>query len=376
VLEAHWDHLITQRRTTAMSITHLPRTKGKRIALGDGEKLHVGIDVHKSTCHLTLWSPARGLVTDWVAAADTPALVRSFAAMRPHIERIVYEAGPTGFTLARALRAAGLRADVVAPGHTPLTPVRGAKCDRLDSRNLACLSAKGLLHPVRVPTEREEAERQVPRLRQQALRRLQRIKQQIKSFLLLHGVAAPRGLSHWSQASVRALRALALGEDLRFCLDEMLEAMAQAHLAVMRATHRLREIARRDHHAETVARLRTVPGVGPLTSLTFRLEMPEPERFGDAGQVARLCGLAPGVHQSGQTRRAGPLMRGGNAWLRTALVEASWLWVRGDPGARRVHRRLVRNTGSSKKAICGVARRLAIVLWRLSVTGEAYRVAA
>jgi transposase len=359
-----------------MSITHLPRTKGKRIALGESEKLHVGIDVHQRACHLTLWSLARGPISHWVAPADTPALVRSLAAMRPHIERVVYEAGPTGFTLARALRAAGLRADVVAPGHTPVTPVRGAKCDRLDSRNLACLSAKGLLHAVRVPTEREESERQVLRLRQQALRRLQRIKQQIKSLLLFHGVSAPHGLGHWSQASVRALGALALGDDLRFCLDEMLEALAQAQGAVTRATQRLREIARRDHHAAAVARLRTVPGVGPLTSLTYRLEVPEPERFDDAGQVARLCGLAPGVHQSGQTRRAGPLMRGGNAWLRTALVEASWLWVRSDWRAQQVYRRLVRNTGSSKKAICGVARRLAIVLWRLSVTGESYRAAA
>jgi hypothetical protein len=102
-----------------MSITQLPRTKGKRIALGDGEKLHVGIDVHKSTCHLTLWSPARGLVTDWVAAADTPALVRSLASMRPHIGQIVYETGPTGFTLARALRVAGLRAAVDIRLDTP-----------------------------------------------------------------------------------------------------------------------------------------------------------------------------------------------------------------------------------------------------------------
>ena len=356
-----------------MSKDHTRANRGKRIALDKGERLHVGIDVHKRTCHLTLWSQTRGQVADWSTPADTAALVRSLVAIAPHIVRVVYEAGPTGFTLARALRAAGLRTDVVAPGHIPITPVRGAKCDRLDSVNLACLSAKGLVHPVRVPSAGEEAERQVLRLRQQALRRLQRVKLQIKSFLLFHGLAEPHGLSHWSQASVQGLRAMALGEDLRFCLDEMLEALALAHSAVLRVTGRLREIARRDHHAEAVARLRTVPGVGLLTALTFRLEVPGPERFDDGGQVARLCGLAPGVRQSGQRRRAGPLMRGGNAWLRTALVEASWLWVRNDSRAQRVYRRLVGNTGNSKKAICGVARRLAIVLWRMSVTGESYR---
>jgi transposase len=355
---------------------HPPRSNPKRIALLAGERLHVGIDVHKTTCHLTVWSETRGEITDWAAPGDPSALVRSLSPLCAQITRIVYEAGPTGFGLARALRRVGLPAEVVSAGHTPVPPINEPKCDRLDSRQLAWMSAKGLLRVVRVPTEREEAERQVLRLRQQTLRRLQRIKQQIRSFLLFHGLPEPHGLRHWSKASVRALGALTLREDLRFCLGEMLVGLEQADLAVQRTTRRLREMAQLEHHAQAMAMLRTVPGVGLLTALTWRLEVPEPERFDSERQVARMCGLAPRVRQSGQTCRTGPLMRSGNAWLRTALVEASWQWVQRDAQANRVYRRLVANTGSAKRAICAMARRLAIVLWRISVRMESYRVAA
>ena len=59
------------------------------------------------------------------------------------------------------------------------------------------------------------------------------------------------------------------------------------------------------------------------------------------------------------------------------LVEAAWRWVAGDESAAQAkYRRLVATTGSGKKAIVGMARRLAILLWRLSVRGEPYRAAA
>ena len=89
-----------------------------------------------------------------------------------------------------------------------------------------------------------------------------------------------------------------------------------------------------------------------------------------------MAGLAPQVRQSGETRREGGLLKSGNARLRTALVEAAWRWVACDESVARTYRRLVANTGSGKKAVVGMARRLGVLLWRLSVRGEVYRPAA
>ena len=75
-------------------------------------------------------------------------------------------------------------------------------------------------------------------------------------------------------------------------------------------------------------------------------------------------------------RREGRLLKSGNARLRTVLIEAAWRWVAGDEAAKARYRRPVASTGNGKKAIVGMARRLAILLWRMSLSGEPYRAAA
>jgi transposase len=265
---------------------------------------------------------------------------------------------------------------VIAPSKL-LAPVGPeAKSDRLDCRRLAQLSAKSLLHPVRVPTEQEEADRQVLRLREQLVSKTRSVQSQTKSFLLHHGIAEPAGLDHWSKKSIAALRGLALLPELRFCLDVLLDELAHAQEQVRRVTVRLKELAEADRHSKAVGVMSSVPGVGVLTAVAFRLELPEPERFDHEGQVSRMAGLAPQARQSGQTRHEGGLLKSGNARLRKVLVEAAWRWVRYDAAAAGRYRRLVANTGSGKKAIVAMARRLGVLLWRLSVRGEPYRAAA
>src|SRR5512142_1772831 len=349
------------------------RKPNEPIRLEQGEAVHVGVDVHKASYSVTLFSDGRGLIATWVQPARPEVLIERLQPVRGAVAQVVYEAGPTGFALARRLRAEGYPAQVIAPSKL-LAPVGPeAKSDRLDCRRLAQFSAKGLLHPVRLPTEQEEADRQVLRLREQLVRKTRSVHAQIQSFLLQHGIAEPAGLGHWSKASVAALRGLALLLELRFCLDLLLDELAHAQEQVRRVTVRLKELAEADRHRKAPAAMCSVPGVGMITAAAFRLELPEPERFDHEGQVARMAGLAPQVRQSGETRREGGLLKSGNARLRTVLVEAAWRWVRYDEAAARRYRQLVANTGSSKKAVVAMARRLGVLLWRLSVHGEPYR---
>lgn len=139
---------------------------------------------------------------------------------------MVYEACPTGYSLARALRQADFDVQVIAPSRTPKSSGQEVKSDRLDSRWQAMWSAKGLLQPVRIPTEQEEADRQLFRLRHQIVAKWRRVKQQIKSLLLQYGLAQPEGLGCWSRQAVAALRQLQLAPHLRFTLDMFLEDLA------------------------------------------------------------------------------------------------------------------------------------------------------
>jgi len=366
--------MTASEKKTRIVRSSAPRSSALR--LDTGEVAHVGVDVHKASYHVAVVTNLRGPVATWTQPASPDLLIERLKPLCTQVAQVVSEAGPTGFSLVRRLRAAGFCAEVIAPSKTPTMPGPEAKSDRLDCGRLAVFAQKGLLRPVRVPDEPEEADRQVVRLREQLARKLRVIQQQIKALLLQHGIAEPAGLTHWTAASVNALRKLPRGAELRFCLDVMLDERQHAVEQVARATRRLEELARTDRHREAVATLRTVPGVGPITAMTFRVELHEPGRFRDGGQVARMIGLAPQVLQSGPTRREGRLLKSGNARLRTVLVEAAWRWVADDEAAKAKYRRLVASTGSGKKAIVGMARRLAVLLWRLSLSGEPYRAAA
>jgi transposase len=355
---------------------HKVSGKGKRIRLAEGEKVFVGADVHRKTYSVAVWSASRGLIQHWTQPSEPALLARRLASIQDHVQRIVYEAGPTGYALVRTLRAAGFAADVIVTSQMLRTTAAGAKSDRLDCRTLAEHACKDLLKPVHVPSEQEEHDRQIVRLRERLARKLRLVRQQIKSFLLVHGVAQPAGLNCWSDKGIEGLRALTLPDQLRFCLDVLIDEEQHALKQVERLTLEVKKLADADRFRERVRCLRSVPGVGLLTAMTFATELIAPERFDDAGEVARTIGLAPMVRQSGDRRREGALMKDGNKRLRTILVEATWRWSSLDERGRQVYRRLLKNTGDSKKAIGGAARKLAIILWRLVTRLEAYRAIA
>jgi len=334
----------------------------------------VGLDVHKRTIHAAVWLDKR-VAASWVMPAEVTKVVAMLALYREAITQVVYEAGPTGYALARALRQAGLVVEVVAPGRSPRPATPEQKADRLDAERLAEYAAKGLLVAVAVPSETEEADRQLVRLREQLVKKRRRVKQQIKSFLLQHGVAEPRGLSGWSRAAFAALRALGLGPTLRLCLDVLLDELAELEAHVRHLERALRELATTARHAEAVAIARTHPGVGPVVAMSYLVEVHRGGRFDEPREVASYLGLAPRVRQSGPMRRDGPIGRTGRASMRALLVEAAWRWRQLDVGARHLFQRLRQNTGSAKKAIVALARRLAVNLWAMLTRREPYRAA-
>jgi transposase len=345
--------------------------KGKRLAVTAADRVVVGLDVHKREIHAAVRVNGQEVGTHVLPAR--PAAVEKFLApYRPGLKHVVYEAGPTGYGLARHLRSAGVAVDVIAPSKTPQVPGDAAKSDRLDCRDLARLDEAHLLRPVAVPTEEEEADRQVIRLRDQAVDGRRRVRQRIKSFLLMHELAEPAGLEHWSAAGVAALGSMKIqGVRLRFCLDLLLEELANADEMIAKIKHEMKEMSQEPRHAASVKALTEHVGVGQTTALAFETEMYRPERFSNERQVSAMLGLAPRVRQSGNRRHEGPLLKAGRGRLRSLLVEAAWVWIQHDAEARKVYQRLVHNTGSTQKAIVGMARRLGLDLWRLLVKARA-----
>jgi transposase len=338
--------------------------------LGD---IYVGIDVHKRSYSVALWSGGV-IIKTWTSPANIEVLLNSLACYRSRIRSIVYEAGPTGFGLARRLRDERYSVCVAAPSQIPREAAPMNKTDRLDCRKLALYSGTGVLTKfVTVPTEEEEDDRQVVRLRGCFARKLRQVKQQIKSLLLQHGIEEPDGLEHWSNKALEELVKMKARPGVRFSLDILLSNLWQLKKELKEIDSYVEKIASSPRHKKRVEILRSHPGVGEVVAASFETEMFSGREFRNANEVGAFLGLAPRVESSGEKERRGHIMKRGNGPLRALLVQAAWKWIQLDPRARSRYGQLLHQTGEPNKSITAMARKLGIHLWRMLERGELYK---
>ncbi|MFP4029571.1 MAG: IS110 family transposase [Candidatus Brocadiia bacterium] len=351
--------------------------KSEQIADDAGDHpVSIGMDVHKKSVHVAVCIDGQITSTFVIGGGEGPcgtqAVISSLESLKSENHRIVYEAGPTGYELARRLQQEGFNAWVIAPGKTPREANQGNKSDQMDAADLAYYLDKDMLTKVSIPTRQEEADRQVTRLREQLQQKLSCVKNQIKGFLLQHNIAEPEGLSRWSNKAVKELSDIELSEELQFSLNMLLEELKAMKQRLRKVNKKIREMSRSDRYREKARIAQTHPGVGEITSMTFLTEIFRPGRFDVPGSVSKYSGLAPHVRETGGNRIEGGRLPGGRKGLRRLLVQAAWVWIRHDPWAREKYKHLLSNTGESNKAIVAMALRMVVNLWCMVTRGEEY----
>ena len=162
-------------------------------------------------------------------------------------------------------------------------------------------------------------------------------------------------------------------DPLKFTLEMLIAEYEFITEKIKEVEQKLEETFLKVTHARKIQLLQTHPGIGPVTSQMFKAEIFNPKRFKNKEELARYVGLAPTIIQSGQSLRDGPISKTGRPQLRSALIQAAWIWIAKDLRAREVYLRISRNTGQKNKAITAMARRLAVHLWKMLCNNEPYR---
>jgi transposase len=252
--------------------------------------------------------------------------------------RVAYEAGPTGFGLARALEAAGVGCVVAAPGKIERPASDRVKTDRRDAERLLRLLMIGGLHPVRVPTPGEEALRDLVRAREDVRGDLMRARHRLSKLLLRHDVRFEGGA--WTQHHRRWLAAVDLGErGAQVTLADYVGAIDALIVRRDMLEAAIGELVPDSPWADTVARLRCLRGIDTLSAVGLCAEVGDFGRFQRAGQVMSFLGLVPSEHSSGQTRRQGQITKSGSGHGRRLLVEAAWHYRRAPAKGQALKRR-------------------------------------
>ncbi|MFQ5798913.1 MAG: IS110 family transposase [Bacteroidota bacterium] len=338
-----------------------------------GKPIYVGMDVHKREWVVTVLCQGEELYHATVVP-DPAALVRVLKRFQASEVHTVYEAGPTGYGLHDALTEAGFDSMVTPPSLVPHVGGR-VKTDRRDSRKLASMLAGGFLRRIHVLRPEERAHRQLLRTRNQIERHRRQTQNQIKSLLLFHGKRAPGRLKErWSEAHVDWMETLVWDHPaLKTSLDAMLRMYRQLTEQYKQLTHQLEQLALTDKYRERATLLAQIPGIGIFTAMAILVELQNIERFRRADQLASYLGLTPSQHSSGERIRMGHITRCGNYQVRTRLVESSWTLIRYDAGAKATYERIKHQTGSGRKAITAIARRLALRIRRVLLDKVPYR---
>ncbi|MEU1596060.1 IS110 family transposase [Streptomyces sp. NPDC005708] len=356
------------------------------------ERTYAGLDVHARSVVGAAIDGISGEIRSLRLAPEVNAVV-SWVASLPGPVAVAYEAGPTGFGLARALTAAGVRCVVVAPSKVERPSGDRVKTDRRDAERLARLLRIGELPAVRVPTEAEEAARDLVRAREDVRGDLMRARHRLSKLLLRHGLVW-QGTA-WTQEHEAWLRSLSfdrLGVQLAF--EEAFDTVLHTYARRGRLDGAIEQMAASSPFTPVVGRLGCLRGISTLTAFGLAVEVGDWHRFTGA-TIGSYLGLVPSESSSGERRMQGPITKTGNSHARRLLVEASWhhrkryrlgrelmrrqasqppvVRDRADRGNRRLHRRWQRFDARDKRptiAAVAVARELAGWCWSLAVMDE------
>ena len=350
----------------------------------------VAFDLHAATAAAAVLLPGQRTPAVHSLSADIPTILRFLHRLaRTHPVQCCYEAGPCGFELQRACVAHGIPCDVIAPALIPRRPGDRVKTDRRDAGQLAILYRAGALTPMHIPTEQEEAVRDLLRCREDIRADLLRARHRLSHFLLRHGRRFTATKKAWTKRHAEWLQAL------RWALP----ALEQTHRAYVRAVDEavarlqavdleLRDFLQLEPVRPRVERLRCFRGIDDLTALTIAAELGDARRFPSAPSVMAFVGLVPAEYSSGAKQVRGAITKTGNAHLRRVLIESAWHYrhhpfigdalrhrQRGAPASvinhawvaqRRLHRRYRRLAARGKPKqhiVTAVARELSGFLW-------------
>jgi len=283
----------------------------------------VGLDVHATKVVAAVLDAETGQLQTFAMSGETAKVV-AFCAGLPRPVRVAYEAGPTGYGLARELAQRRVECIVAAPSKIPRASGDRVKTDRRDAEHLVRLLLAGKLHAVRVPGPEEEALRDLVRAREAVRVDLMRCRHRLSKLLLRHGIRYEDG-GAWTQRHRDWLATITLAWpaaqttllDVRGAIDALVHRREQLERAIV-------ALLPDSSWAVQVGRLRCLRGVDTLTAVGLCAEIGDFERFAKAQQLMSYTGLVPCESTTGQQRRLGAITKTGSGHARRLLVEAAW----------------------------------------------------
>ncbi len=330
-----------------------------------------GLDVSVKETSVCIVDDAGKIVQEARVASEPEALLQVLTNTICRFKRVGLEAGPLSQWLYSVLAEAGLPVICVETRHMrAMLKAQINKTDRNDARGIAQMMRVGLYRPVHVKTLRSQKLRMLLTHRKLLQSKAIAIENDLRATLRNFGLKV--GMVGTVKFEARIKELVENLPDLAVLVEPLLivRQVVREQLGILH--RRLLAIVQDD---DVCRRLMTIPGVGPVVALTYRVTVDVPARFRNSKAVGAVFGLTPSKYQSGQNERSGGISRCGDEMMRMMLYEAAqsmllrsakWSWLKAWAMKIARHRGI-------KKAIVALARRLAVIMHRMWVDGTEFR---
>jgi transposase len=352
-----------------MKKTSTVRVNGNMIF--KGHKLTIGLDLGDRSSHYCILNEAGEVILEQKLATTPEAMKQTFAKVPRSL--IAMETGTHSPWVSRLLTELGHEVLVAHAQKVQLITKSKRKDDRHDARTLARLARidPQLLGPVRHRSAKAQIHLTVIRARAELVRARTALVNAARGLAKSHGQRLPPcGTQQVSRELAAGLHA-----ELREVLEPLLQEIESLNERIQEYEVRMEKIARESY--PQVELLKQVKGVGTQIALTYVLTLEDPQRFAKSREVGCFLGLRPGRRDSGASQPQMHISKEGDRYLRTMLVQGAH-YILGpfgeDSDLRRWGQKLAARGGKSakKRAVVAVARKLAVLLHRLWVSGEVY----
>ena len=354
------------------------------------QRTSVGLDVHARSVVGCALDGDTGEVFERRLTPDYQEILKWLRSL-PGRVAVAYEAGPTGFGLARFLVAAGVMCLVAAPSKLQRPTGDRVKTDARDAAHLARLLHLGQIVEVTVPSAEQEAARDLVRAREDCRGDLMSARHRLSKLLLRQGVIYSGGGTWTGKHELWLQRQRFDAPALQLTYDTALDTMLATVDRRNRLDEAIAKLAADSAYTPVVTRLGCLRGVSTLTAFGLAVEIGDWHRL-TGRSIGAYLGLVPTEYSSGASRSQGAITKTGNGHARRLLIEAAWhhrqpyrpgmvmrrRWdaaspaarARGQQANRRLHERWCRFDARNKRPVVAntaIARELAGWCWSLAV---------
>ena len=285
-----------------------------------------------------------------------------------------YEAGYFGFWIYYQLNQMGVNCIVVHPADIPTKDKeRHNRNDTSDARKIARQLRNSELTPLYVPGQSELETRSLVRMRLEMKRKETRCKNQIKALLTFYGINIPDELvnSHWSRRFISWIESIQQSNGNQ-ALSALLMELGHLREIITKLTKQIHSLSKEEPYSQNVKYLTSISGIGILNAMVLLTELIDIKRFRNSDHLASYVGLAPGEDSSGNKEMSTGISRRRNGYLRSMLIESSWIAVRKDPALLKSYTELTKRM-SKNEAIIRIAHKLLNRIRYVLVNQQSYK---